>query len=160
HGMGVAVGDVNNDGLPDVYLTRYGGDRLFLNQGNGRFKEVTREAGIDNPLWGTSCAFIDYDRDGWLDLVVVNYLNIDVAQPCRNAAGKRDYCHPLTFPGMVTRLYRNRGRDSSGKWLGFEDRTRAAGLAARPGPGLGVFCADLNGDGWPDVFVANDARAN
>jgi hypothetical protein len=159
-GMGVAIADVNNDGLPDVYLSRYGGDLLFLNQGNGRFREVTREAGIDNPLWGTSVSFIDYDRDGWLDLVVVNYLNIDQSQPCRNDAGLRDYCHPKTFPGTVTRLYRNRGCDRSGKWLGFEDRTVAAGLAGKPGPGLGVFCADLDGDGWPDIFVANDAAAN
>jgi hypothetical protein len=160
YGMGVAIGDVNNDGLPDVYLTSFGGDRLFLNQGKGRFKEVTKQAGIDNPLWGTSVSFIDYDRDGWLDLVVVNYLNIDPSQPCRNMAGKRDFCSPRTFSGLVTRLYRNRGCDPEGKWLGFEDRTVAAGLAARPGPGLGVFCADLNGDGWPDIFVANDGKAN
>ncbi len=160
HGMGVAVGDVDNDGRPDLYLTRYGGDLLFLNQGKGRFQDVTAAAGIDNPLWGTSASFVDYDRDGWLDLVVVNYLNIDRGQPCRNAAGRRDYCHPNTFPGTVVRLYRNRGKDASGKWLGFEDRTAAAGLAARPGPGLGVLCIDLNGDGWPDLFVANDAKPN
>src|SRR5437660_434515 len=92
YGMGVAIGDMNNDGLPDVYLTGYGGDRLFLNQGGGRFREVTKEAGIDNPLWGTSASFFDYDRDGWLDLVVVNYLNIDRAQPCMSAGGERDYC--------------------------------------------------------------------
>src|SRR5438034_5134420 len=98
YGMGVAVGDVNNDGLPDVYLTGYGGDRLFLNLGGGRFREVTREAGIDNPLWGTSASFVDYDRDGWLDLVVVNYVKIDPDHRCTKTTGKRDYCQPQTFP--------------------------------------------------------------
>jgi hypothetical protein len=160
YGMGVAVGDVDNDGRPDVYLTCYGGDRFFLNQGDGRFRERTREAGLDNPLWGSSAAFFDYDRDGWLDLVVVNYLNIDPAQPCTDATGARVYCHPSTFPGTVTRLYRNRGRDASGRWLGFEDRTLASGLGRTNGPGLGVLCADFNGDGWPDIFVANDNRRN
>ena len=160
YGMGVAIADVNNDGLPDVYLTGYGGDRLFLNLGKGRFREVTKEAGIDNPVWGTAASFIDFDRDGWLDLVVVNYLVIDPRQPCTDTSGKRSYCHPNTFPGAVTRLYRNRGRDTSGKWLGYEDRTVASGLASAPGPGLGVLCADFNGDGWPDIFVTNDSKAN
>src|SRR5947208_11911400 len=75
YGMGVAVGDVNNDGLPDVLLTEYGGVRLFLNNGNGTFTDVTKEAGLDRLLWGTSASFVDYDRDGWLDLVVVNYVD-------------------------------------------------------------------------------------
>src|SRR5260370_3505898 len=77
YSQGVAVGDVNNDGLPDVLLTQYGGIKLFLNQGNGKFKDVTAEAGLSNPLWGTSAAFLDYDRDGWLDLVVANYVDYD-----------------------------------------------------------------------------------
>jgi hypothetical protein len=160
YGMGVAVGDVNNDGLPDVYLTRYGADLLFLNEGGGRFKDVTRESGVENLVWGTSASFVDYDRDGWLDVVVANYLNIDPAHPCFSAGGKRDYCHPRTFPGTALRLYHNRGCDASGRWLGFEDRTAAAGLAGTPGPGLGVVCLDLTGDGWTDLFVANDAHAN
>jgi hypothetical protein len=160
YGMGVAVADVNNDGLPDVYLTRYGANVLFLNQGSGRFLDVTREAGIDNPLWGTSASFFDYDRDGWLDLVVVNYLTIDPGKSCLNTAGTRDYCNPQTFRGSPLRLYHNRGCDPSGKWLGFEDRTVAGGLAGKPGPGLGVLCIDLTGDGWPDIFVANDGQPN
>ncbi len=160
YNMGVAVGDVDNDGMPDVYLSRFGSDALFLNQGKGRFKEVTKEAGLDNPLWGTSASFVDYDRDGWLDLVVVNYLNVDRGQPCADATGQRDYCSPTAFPGTITRLYHNRGADGTGRWLGFEDRTVASGLASKPGPGLGILCVDFNGDGWPDLFVANDASAN
>ena len=160
YGMGVAVADANNDGLPDVYLTAYGRDRLFLNRGGGRFVEVTAEAGVDNAQWGTSACFVDYDRDGWLDLVVVNYLTIDPGKPCTDSGSRKGYCHPKNFPGTVAHLFRNRGRDDAGKWLGYEDRTAASGLAALPGPGLGVLCADFDGDGWPDLFVANDSWAN
>jgi hypothetical protein len=155
---GVAVGDFNNDGLPDLCVTEYGGARLFLNLGKGRFQEVKNA--IDNPAWGTAVSFFDYDRDGWLDLVIVNYVDLDRSEPCLNALGQRDYCHPDTFKGMITRLFRNRGCDEKGNWLGFEDRTEAAGLSRLPGPGLGVLCADFNGDGWPDIFVANDNKAN
>src|SRR5207244_4592712 len=77
YGMGVAIGDVNNDGLPDLFLTQYGGNRLFLNKGNGKFVEVTAAAGLQSPLWGTAACFFDYNRDGWLDLVVVNYVDYD-----------------------------------------------------------------------------------
>ena len=85
HNMGVAIGDVNNDGLPDVLVTQYRGVKLFLNNGNGTFRDVTREAGLDNPSWATSAAFFDYDRDGWLDLVVVNYVDYDPTWPCMGA---------------------------------------------------------------------------
>jgi enediyne biosynthesis protein E4 len=160
--MGVAIGDVNNDGWPDVLITEYRGARLFLNNGNGTFREVTKEAGLDNPLWGTSAAFFDYDRDGWLDLVIVNYVEYDPSVSCSNAAGRKDYCHPSTFKGSVTKLFHNLGATGDGKppAVRFEDVTVRSGLAALPGPGLGVICADFDGDGWPDILVANDSHAN
>ena len=156
YGMGVAVGDVNNDGRPDVLVTEFGRLRLFLNRGNGKFEDITRKAGLDSPAWGTSAAFFDYNRDGWLDLVVVNYVDYNPSADCADAAGRRDYCHPGRFRGSPARLYRNRKEDPPR----FEDVTVKAGLAGLPGPGLGVVCADFNGDGWPDIFVANDAQAN
>ncbi len=161
YGMGVAIGDVNNDGLPDVLLTEYGRVRLFLNQGGGKFRDVTREACLDNPFWGTSASFLDYDRDGWLDLVIVNYVDYDASVACTNAAGRRDFCHPSTFPPTVTKLFRNLGKPGMhGGAVRFEDVTVKSGLARTPGPGLGVICADFNGDHWPDIFVANDSQPN
>jgi hypothetical protein len=161
HCMGVAIGDVNNDGLPDVVVTEYRGVRLFLNQGKGKFIEVTKEAGLDNPLWSTSCAFVDYDRDGWLDLVVVNYLDYDPSIRCTGLAGTPDYCLPRQFPGTVTRLFRNLGElGRGGARVRFEDVTLPSGLGQTLGPGLGVACADFNGDGWPDILVANDGQPN
>jgi hypothetical protein len=159
HGMGVAVGDVDNDGRVDVYLSQFGGGRLFCNRGQGHFEDVTRAAGVEQPGWGTSAAFFDCDRDGWLDLVVVHYVDYDPSHACADDGGRPDYCHPGQFAGTAARLYRNKGRGPDGRWLGFEDATVSAGLA-EPGPGLGVLCADFTGDGWPDVFVANDARPN
>jgi enediyne biosynthesis protein E4 len=168
YSMGVAVGDVNNDGLADVLVTQYGGGaRLFLNQGQGKFLEVTKEAGLSNPGWGTSAAFVDYDRDGYLDLVVVNYVDYDPTWPCQAPNGKPDYCSPKTFHGRVSRLFHNlggKGRDSipgsATPGVRFEDVTEPSGLGSKPGPGLGVVCADFDGDGWPDIFIANDGAAN
>jgi len=163
YGMGVAVGDVNNDGYPDVLVTEYGRVRLFLNNhGDGTFTDVTRDAGLDNLLWGTSAAFVDYDRDGWLDLVVVNYVDYDPSRSCADASGRPDYCSPSAFVGSVTRLFHNRGAVPGGKQprVLFEDVTLKSGLGRLPGPGLGVLCADFDGDGWPDIFVANDAKPN
>jgi hypothetical protein len=155
-GMGVAVGDVNNDGLPDVLLTEYGRVRLFLNNGNGTFTDVTEESGLKSDLWGTSAAFLDYDRDGWLDLVVANYVEYDHSRECLDGT-ERDFCGPNVFKGTTAKLFHNKGL--AGTPL-FEDVTVKAGLAAKPGPGLGVVCADFNGDGWPDIFIANDSKAN
>jgi Flp pilus assembly protein TadD len=163
HGMGVAIGDINNDGRPDVLVTEYGGIRLFLNNGNGTFTEVTREAGLDHPFWATSAAFVDYDRDGWLDLVVANYVDYDPTRTCRSGGTHQtDYCNPKVFPGTVAKLYHNRGPIPGSKTgaVQFEDVTLASGLGKLPGPGLGVVCADFDGDGWPDIFIANDAHAN
>jgi hypothetical protein len=172
YSMGVAIGDINNDGFPDVLVTQYTGVRLFLNNGNGTFTEVTKEAGLDNPLWATSAAFFDYDRDGWLDLVVVNYVEYDPSWKCASPDGKPDYCPPNQFAGTVTKLFRNlgpRALDSDGKLATcptklrvprFEDVTLASHLGRVPGPGLGVACADFDGDGWPDILVANDGEAN
>jgi hypothetical protein len=159
YGMGVAIADVNNDGWPDVLLTEYGGIRLFLNNGNRTFTEVTKEVGLDSIHWATSASFFDYDRDGWLDLVVVHYVDYQPANHCTGTNARPDYCHPSMFPGTATKLFHNLGRQANGK-IAFEDVTVKAGLAQRPGPGLGVLCADFNGDGWPDIFVANDAKPN
>jgi hypothetical protein len=160
YGMGVAVGDVNNDGWPDVLLTEYGGVRLFLNNGNGTFTDVTREAGLDNPLWATAAAFVDYDRDGWLDLVIVNYVDyIASAQCTQTASGRPDYCPPARFGGSIAKLYHNEGRGKSAMPQ-FRDVSLKSGLGRLNGAGLGVVCADFDGDGWPDIFVANDGRPN
>jgi hypothetical protein len=163
YGMGVAIGDVNNDGWPDVLVTEFGGIHLFLNNGNGTFADVTKESGLDNPHWATSACFVDYDRDGWLDLVVVNFVDYDPTVVCNVRGGpKQDYCHPKIFSNSVTKLFHNLGgvAGSKGKFPRFADVTLASGLGKLPGPGLGVVCADFDGDGWPDIFVANDSHAN
>jgi hypothetical protein len=161
YNMGVAIGDINNDGLPDVVVTQYGGVRLFLNNGHGKFKDITEQAGLKNPSWGTSAAFFDYDRDGWLDLVIVNYVDYDPTWPCPGPDGKPEYCAPATFPGRVARLFHNLGlKNGDPKSVRFEEVTEKSGLGQLPGPGLGVICADFDGDGWPDIFVANDGKPN
>ena len=159
--MGVAIADVNNDGRPDVLVTQVGGVRLFLNLGDGKFADVTEAAGLSNPLWATSANFFDFDRDGWLDLVVVNFVDFDPSKACKGPDGAPDFCPPHQFRRTVTKLFRNLGRtgaDSAA--VHFKDVTVAAGLAAAPAPGLGVYCADFTGDGWPDIFVANDGKPN
>jgi hypothetical protein len=164
YGMGVAIGDVNNDGWPDVFLTEYGRVRLFLNNRDGKsFTDITTEAGLDNVAWATSASFVDFDRDGWLDLVFVNYVDYDPSKVCPGKGGKQDYCHPSNFGGAVPRLFRNLGREGGANaphGVRFEDVTLTSGLGKVPGPGLGVVCADFNGDRWPDIFIANDAKQN
>lgn len=154
YGQGVAVGDVNNDGRPDLFVTAYRAVWLFRNNGDGTFADVTQPSGVDNPQWATSAAFTDYDRDGWLDLVVVNYLEYNPNKTCHGGAGEKDFCGPKAYDGTVTRLFRNTG---DGK---FSDVTVKAGLAVARGPGLGVVCLDFDGDRWPDLFVANDGKPN
>ena len=165
YNTGVAIGDVNNDGLPDVLLTQYGGIRLFLNLGNGRFSDVTAESGLSNPQWGVSAAFLDYNRDGLLDLFVVNYLDHDPKVKCNDPKGIRDFCGPVNFPGTCSKLFRNLGAQPAkdGKPAArarFEDVSFASGIGRITGPGLGVACADFDDDGWPDIFVANDGSPN
>lgn len=157
HFMGVAIGDVNNDGHPDVLLTEYKGVRLFLNNGDGTFTNITAGSGLDNPLWAMSASFVDFDRDGWLDLVVANYVDYDPDHTCEGNSQERDYCGPNVFKGSVTNLFRNCG---TGHRVRFQDVTASSGLGGKPGPALGVGCADFNGDGWPDIFVANDGQPN
>jgi hypothetical protein len=140
-----------------VLLTQYGGIRLFLNEGGGKFLDVTKEAGLADASWGTSAAFFDYDRDGWLDLVVVHYVDYDPGIPCYAHKGGRDFCAPRSFSGTIARLFHNLGKPRVPR---FEDVTVASGLGRVPGPGLGVLCADFDGDSWPDIFVANDSQAN
>jgi enediyne biosynthesis protein E4 len=161
-GMGVAAGDIDNDGRIDLALFEYGRTRLFRNLGNGRFADVSKASGIANPLWAVSGAFVDYDRDGWLDLVIANYLDYDPSWPCRSPGGRREFCGPTVFRGTANRLYRNLGRiGSSGQAaVRFEDVSVSSGIAGKPGPSLGVHCADFSGDGWPDILFANDQAKN
>jgi hypothetical protein len=155
-GMGVAVGDYNNDGFPDIYVTNFGRNVLYRNNGNGTFTDVTKEAGVEDNQWSTSAAFCDLDGDGKLDLFVAHYVNFPVnANPqCRNQAGERDYCGPKVFRPVPSRLYHNLGNGR------FEDVTEKAGITAAYGAGLGVACADFNRDGRMDLYVANDQNAN
>jgi enediyne biosynthesis protein E4 len=156
YGMGVAVGDINNDGRPDLYLTNLGHNQMYLNKGDGTFVDVTQKTGTDDPRWSTSASFLDYDRDGWLDLMVLNYADFSVANSpaCYAATTARDYCTPKVFRAPGNRLFHNKGDGT------FEDVTAAAGIDKDFGHGLGVVTADFDGDGWPDIYVANDGDPN
>ncbi len=158
YGMGVAAGDVDNDGFTDLYVTNYGPNQLLHNQGDGTFRDVTATAGLGDPAWSTSAAFFDFDRDGWLDLFVTNYVVFDVARNprCFAPSSRRDYCGPSAFPGVADRLWRNQGAGG----LGFEDVSVRSRVAAQKAAGLGVVSADFDGDGWLDLYVANDGEAN
>jgi hypothetical protein len=156
YGMGAAVGDYDDDGYLDLFVTAFGGDTLYHNNGNGTFTDVTAKAGVSDPLWSTSAAFVDYDRDGRLDLFVANYLDFTVAsnKVCHDSVGARDYCSPRAYRAVPDRLYHNEG---GGR---FTDVTEKSGISKADGAGLGVTAGDYNGDGWPDLYVANDAMAN
>ncbi len=165
-GVACAVGDVDNDGDVDVFLAKYGPDRLFENDGTGHFSEITEAAGVGDPEYTSCAAFFDYDRDGRLDLVAVNYTSDRLhghSVGCGFPDGRVSYCGPLKFAPTVTRLYHNEGlaTDTNGKsHVRFRDVTEEAGLSQFSAYGLGVTCADFNGDGWPDIFVANDMQPN
>jgi len=153
-GMGLTVGDYNNDGWPDIYITGFGASKLYRNNGNGTFTDVTAQARVNNKLWGTSAAFFDYDNDGYLDLYVCNYLTYDEANlPCTLYEGK-PYCLIQKFQGSSSKLFHN-NRDGT-----FTDVSDKAKIANPNGKGLGVVALDYDRDGWMDIFQANDAAPN
>ena len=156
YGMGCAVGDYDNDGWVDLYVTALGPDRLFRNQRNGRFVDVTKQSGIENPDFATSVAWFDYDRDGNLDLIVTNYVewSIETDIRCSLDGVNKSYCTPESYQGVSSRLYRNLG---DGRFAGV---TRKAGLFDPTSKALGVAVFDSQGDGWPDLLLANDTQPN
>ena len=157
YGHGCAVGDYNNDGRLDLYVTNYGTNRLFRNNGDGSFTDVAEAAGVTEPRWSSSCAFADYDADGDLDLYVVNYIVFDLAENpwCGlKEKGIRAYCEPDNFPAQSDTLFRNNGDGS------FTDVTKSSGIYNTTGKGLGVVWGDYNNDGTPDIYVANDSTEN
>ncbi len=156
YGMGVAVGDYDNDGHLDLYVTNFGHNVLYHNNGDGTFTDVTRQAGVDDARWSTSAAWLDYNGDGRLDLFVCNYVDFTVRgnKRCFAPTGDPDYCTPVAYRPVPSRLFRNLG---DGR---FEDVTESSGIASSYGPALGVICADFNGDGWVDIYVADDTAAN
>ncbi len=156
YGMGVAVGDYDNDGRDDVYITALEGDHLFHNEGGGKFRDVTKTSGISNATFGTSAAWLDYDRDGRLDLFVANYVQWTVKGDlwCSLDGATKSYCTPESYKGTSCKLYHNLGNGR------FEDVSQKAGIADPTSKSLGVTVLDYNGDGWPDIFVSNDTQPN
>ncbi|HYK91457.1 MAG TPA: CRTAC1 family protein [Acidobacteriota bacterium] len=156
YGFGVAIGDYDNDGRDDVYITALEGDHLFHNEGGGKFRDVTKTSGIDNANFGTSAAWLDYDRDGKLDLFVANYVQWTVKGDlwCSLDGTTKSYCTPESYKGTSCKLYHNLGNSK------FEDVSQKAGIADSTSKSLGVTVFDYNGDGWPDIFVSNDTQPN
>ena len=150
YGMGVTVADYDNDGFPDLYVTNYGKNKLYHNNGDGTFTDVTQKAGVAAGGWSASAGFVDYDNDGRLDLFVTRYMEWDTqhSKACGDAQPR--YCPPGEFPATTNILYRNRGDGT------FEDVSQKSGIAAKKGRALGVAFADYDEDGFADIFVAND----
>jgi len=154
YGMGVAVGDYNNDGYPDLYVTNVGSNILYRNNGDGTFTDVTASAGVAGAGWSAGACFVDYDRDGRLDLIVTRYLDWDFADNIycgERRPGYRAYCHPDRYKPVTHLVFHNNGDGS------FTDVSRKCGFASSLGKGLGIAVGDVNGDGWPDIVVANDS---
>lgn len=150
YGMGVAVGDYDNDGFSDLYVTSYGKNILYHNNGDGTFSDVTAEAGVAAGGWSVSAGFLDYDNDGKLDLFVTRYMEWDTKHSKTCGGEWHTYCPPEEFPATTSILYHNKGDGT------FEDVSQKSGIAAKKGRGLGVAFADYDGDGFMDIFVAND----
>jgi hypothetical protein len=150
YGMGVAIGDYDNDGYPDIYVTNYGKNILYHNNGDGTFTDVTAKAGVAGGGWSESAGFFDYDNDGKLDLFVTRYMEWDTKHSKTCGAEWRTYCPPEEFPQTTNILYHNRGDGT------FEDVTQKSGIVQSKGRALGVSFGDYDGDGFTDVFVAND----
>jgi hypothetical protein len=157
YGMGAAIGDIDNDGDLDVFVTNYGPAHLFRNSGDGTFQDISQSAGINVNGWTASATFVDYDRNGFLDLYVTRYVMVDLSQRCDDAAGRRDYCGPQAFTYQPHVLLRNLGDPVTPR---FADVSEPSGITSAAAPGLGVVCDDFNGDRWPDIAVANDGEAN
>jgi len=157
YGMGVAIGDFDNDGYDDIFVTALGQNHLFHNNGNGTFADVTKKAGLWGPNeFSTSAAWVDYDRDGHLDLVVANYVQWSPETDiyCALDGKKKSYCTPEPYKGTSVRLWHNRGDGT------FEDATQKAGLYDVASKSLGVAILDANQDGWPDILISNDTQPN
>ena len=161
YGMGVAVGDYNGDGFADLYLTQYGKSILYRNNGDGTFTDVTEKAGVAAPGWASSAVWFDYDHDGRLDLFVCRFVDFNKSKHHRcfapnipALAGMNEYCYPKLYTPMPSWLFRNNGDGT------FTDVSQQTGIADNPGKGWGVVAADINNDGWMDLFVANDTVAN
>lgn len=159
-GTGVAVGDCNNDGWPDLYITSTTGDSLWLNREGQRFVDVTSACGIENERWGTAACWADFDRDGWLDLFVTNYVRYE-HRPCtRLGGGDRDFCGPVLFDRTPDLLFRNTTGESADGTVRFENVSSEVGISSGLSAGLGVTAADFTGDGLQDFYVASDQHAN
>jgi hypothetical protein len=150
YGMGVAVADYDNDGWPDLFVTSYGKNTLYHNNGDGTFSDVTQKAGVAGGGWSVSAGFFDFDNDGHLDLFVTRYMDWDMARSKSCGGAWQTYCPPAEFPVTTNLLYRNRGDGT------FEDISQKSGIASQKGRALGVSFADYDGDGFTDIFVAND----